>query len=210
MRRYALPGDRPDRLVPDHPREQHRLGHATHRALTGAGADAEIRERLDELDRAAGLLKTRIASAISTGIANLQDELRAAKQRAKAAGGSGLPRPGDLVGRAETIDGHRAILAAIEAASLDELKGLARDTRGAMGGGVIALILDADEPHVFVTVSDDLVAMGVSAGDLVRAAMAALGGKGGGRPEMAQGKGTDRAGVQRALDAIRSALATEG
>lgn len=179
-------------------------------ALTGAGADAEIRERLDELDRAAGLLKTRIASAISTGIANLQDELRAAKQRAKAAGGSGLPRPADLVGRAETIDGYRAILAAIEAASLDELKGLARDTRGAMGGGVIALILDADEPHVFVTVSDDLVAMGVSAGDLVRAAMAALGGKGGGRPEMAQGKGTDRAGVQRALDAIRSALATEG
>ena len=179
-------------------------------ALTGAGADAEIRERLDELDRAAGLLKTRIASAISTGIANLQDELRAAKQRAKAAGGSGLPRPADLVARAETIDGYRAILAAIEAASLDELKGLARDTRGAMGGGVIALILDADEPHVFVTVSDDLVAMGVSAGDLVRAAMAALGGKGGGRPEMAQGKGTDRAGVQRALDAIRSALATEG
>lgn len=179
-------------------------------ALTGAGADAEIRERLDELDRAAGLLKTRIASAISTGIASLQDELRAAKQRAKAAGGSGLPRPADLVGRAETIDGYRAILAAIEAASLDELKGLARDTRGAMGGGVIALILDADEPHVFVTVSDDLVAMGVSAGDLVRAAMAALGGKGGGRPEMAQGKGTDRAGVQRALDAIRSALATEG
>jgi len=72
----------------------------------------------------------------------------------------------------------------------------------------VALALDAEEPQLFVTVSDDLVARGVSAGDLVRGAMAALEGKGGGRPEMAQGKGTRRDGIEDALGAIRAALAT--
>ena len=41
-----------------------------------------------------------------------------------------------------------------------------------------------------MTVSDDLVARGISAGELVQAAMPAIDGRGGGRPEMAQGKGS--------------------
>jgi alanyl-tRNA synthetase len=59
-------------------------------------------------------------------------------------------------------------------------------------------------------VSDDLVARGLSAGDLVRVAMPHLDGKGGGRPEMAQGKGTRRDGLPEALAAIRSALSAAG
>ena len=114
-----------------------------------------------------------------------------------------------MVAGAETVaDGRRAVIAAIPAGSLDELKGLARDTRGVLGDGVIALGLDADEPQLFVTVSDDLVAQGLSAGDLVRNAMPLLDGKGGGRPEMAQGRGTRRDALPEALAAIRSALAT--
>jgi alanyl-tRNA synthetase len=70
---------------------------------------------------------------------------------------------------------------------------------------VIALGLDADEPQIFVTVSDDLVARGISAGELVREAAAAIDGKGGGRPEMAQGKGTRREGLADALERIRAA-----
>ena len=66
--------------------------------------------------------------------------------------------------------------------------------------------MDAEEPQVFVTVSADLVARGVSAGDLVRVAVGPLDGKGGGRPELAQGKGARREGIPEALDAIRSAV----
>jgi alanyl-tRNA synthetase len=80
--------------------------------------------------------------------------------------------------------------------------------RRLLGSGVIALALDAEEPQLFVTVSDDLVASGVSAGDLVRAAMPLLDGKGGGRPEMAQGRGTRREGLPGAMAAIRSRLET--
>ena len=72
---------------------------------------------------------------------------------------------------------------------------------------MIALGLDADEPQLFVTVSDDLVARGIAAGSLVQGAVAAIDGKGGGRPEMAQGKGTRREGLGDALAAVRAAAA---
>jgi alanyl-tRNA synthetase len=178
-------------------------------AVTGAAADALLRERSDRLERVAAAIGAQNVESIEDRIAALQDELRATKQRLKAGGGSGLPRPADLVARAEDVGGGRlAIIAAISAGSLDELKGLARDTRATLPSGVIAFVHDADEPQLFVTVSDDLVGAGISAGDLVRTAMPLLDGKGGGRPEMAQGKGTRREGIADALAAIRSALTT--
>ena len=91
---------------------------------------------------------------------------------------------------------------------MDALKASARDVSGALGSGVVALGLDAEEPQLFVTVSDDLVERGISAGDLVTAAMPALEGRGGGRPGMAQGRGTRREGLADALAAIRSRLET--
>jgi alanyl-tRNA synthetase len=180
-------------------------------ALTGAGADRYLRERTDRLERIADVVGAQSIEAVEDRVAALQDELRATKQRLKAGGGGGLPKPAELAARAETLgDGRRAVISALPAASLDELKGLARDTRGALGDGVIALALEHDEPQLFVTVSDDLVARGLSAGDLVRVAMPHLDGKGGGRPEMAQGKGTRRDGLPEALAAIRSALSAAG
>ena len=88
------------------------------------------------------------------------------------------------------------------------MKAAARDVSGVLGSGVVALALDADEPQLFVTVCDDLVARGISAGDMVAAAMPALDGRGGGRPGMAQGRGTRREGLADALTAIRTLLET--
>jgi alanyl-tRNA synthetase len=89
---------------------------------------------------------------------------------------------------------------------MDTLKAAARDLSAILGSGVVALALDADEPQLFVTVSDDLVAKGIGAGDLVTVAMPALEGRGGGRPNMAQGRGTRREGLAEALSAIRTRL----
>jgi alanyl-tRNA synthetase len=57
-----------------------------------------------------------------------------------------------------------------------------------------------------VTVSEDLVPQGISAGDLVTAAMPAIEGRGGGRPQMAQGRGTRQEGLAAALTAVRDSL----
>jgi alanyl-tRNA synthetase len=161
-------------------------------ALTGAGADAWLRSRSETLLAAQEATGAQSVEAIPDRIRALQEELRETKRRLKAgaASGGGPPRPGELATRAtEVAPGVRLVAYGGPYDSIDALKGAAKDLRGVLGDGVIALALDGEEPQLFVTVSDDLVAAGVSAGDLVRAAMPAIDGKGGGRPEMAQGKG---------------------
>ena len=76
-----------------------------------------------------------------------------------------------------------------------------------MGSGIGALIaVNEGRSSVAVGVTDDLSGQ-VSAVDLVRAAVAMLGGQGGGgRPDMAQGGGPDGSKAKEALDAVRDAL----
>jgi alanyl-tRNA synthetase len=178
-------------------------------ALTGAAADALVRERLRTLDTAAGALGAQSIEAVPARIGALQEELREARRRLKAGAGASLPRPGELAAGAEEVaPGVRLVAAALPYPSIDALKGAARDLSVILGSGVVALGLDADEPQLFVTVSDDLVARGISAGDLVNAAMPALAGRGGGRPTMAQGRGTRRDGLAQALADLRVRLET--
>jgi alanyl-tRNA synthetase len=181
-------------------------------ALTGAGADSHLRARLDLLDRAAETLGATSIEAVSDRIAALQGELREARRKLKEGGGpSGLPKPGDLRDKVESIGGVSLVTLAAPFESSDAMKSYAKSLRSALGANVIALALDGDEPQVFVTADEVAVAKGISAGELVRIAVVAIDGKGGGRPEMAQGRGTRREGVARAMatitEAAREALA---
>ncbi len=178
-------------------------------AVTGRAADALVRERFETLDRVAQAVGSQSSDDVPDRIAALGEELRETRRRLKAGGGAGIPKPGELAASAtEVMPGVRLVAAALPFASMDALKAAARDLSGILGSGVVALGLDADEPQLFVTVSDDLVGRGISAGDLVTAAMPALEGRGGGRPGMAQGRGTRREGLAEALVAIRSHLET--
>ena len=179
-------------------------------ALTGAGADAYLRARSEALEAAMATVGAQTVEQVPARLAALQDELRETKRRLRVGGsaGGGLPKAGEIAARAtEVAPGVRLTAVAAEFESLDVLKRVARDVASALGSGVVALALDADEPQLFVTVSGDLVARGIEAGDLVRAAMSAIDGKGGGRPEMAQGRGTRREGLTDALAAVTSAVA---
>ncbi|HKG19210.1 MAG TPA: alanine--tRNA ligase, partial [Candidatus Limnocylindrales bacterium] len=178
-------------------------------ALTGAGADAHIRARLDLLDRATAASGAVSAEAIPDRIAALQSELKEAKRKLHEGGGaSSVPRPGDLKDKVESFDGVSIVTLAAAFESPDAMKGYAKDLRSALGANVIALALDADAPQIFVTADDTAVAKGVNSGDLVKVAVGAIEGKGGGRPEMAQGRGTRRDGIADALRSIRDQVAT--
>jgi alanyl-tRNA synthetase len=90
------------------------------------------------------------------------------------------------------------------------LRGLVDDAKKRVSSGVVALVAVNDgRATVAVGVTDDLTARR-NAVDLVRAAVAALGGQGGGgRTDMAQGGGPDGSKAEDALSAVRSALAAE-
>jgi alanyl-tRNA synthetase len=176
-------------------------------ALTGAGADAWLDARVAQLEAATEAAGAQSPDMLAERIRVLQDELKETRRRLKAGGGAGLPKPGELASQAQEVAPGVALISfAGPYDSIDALKGAAKDVRGSFPSGVIALGLDAEEPQVFVTVSDDLVAKGVSAGDLVKEAVAAIDGRGGGRPEMAQGKGSRREGLEDALAAVATRL----
>jgi alanyl-tRNA synthetase len=179
-------------------------------ALTGAAADAYLRSRSDALERAANLAGATSVEALPDRISALQAELRETKRRLRAAsaGGRGaggrVPRPGDLRDKVETVDGLSIVTLAAPFESAEAMKGYAKDLRSALAANVVALALDADEPQVFVTADETAVARGISAGQLVRLAVAKIDGTGGGRAEMAQGRGTKREGVADAMAAIHA------
>jgi alanyl-tRNA synthetase len=186
------------------------IGSGTRRieAVTGAAADLLMEERFALLDRATAAVGARGPEALEERIVALQDELRETRRRLRAgAAGGGRPKPSDLAARAEDIaPGVRFLGASLDLDSIEALKGFAKDVRASLPSGIIALGLDADEPQLFVTVSDDLVARGISAGALVQAAAGSFDGRGGGRAEMAQGKGTRRDGLGDAISAVRAAV----
>ena len=93
-----------------------------------------------------------------------------------------------------------------EFASASEMKAWAKDLRAAQPSGIIAVATAGPDPQLFITVSDDLVAAGVDAADLVRQAVAPSGGKGGGRPEMAQGRTSGPEELERAMETLRERL----
>ncbi|MET1231398.1 MAG: alanine--tRNA ligase [Candidatus Limnocylindrales bacterium] len=176
-------------------------------ALSGDGADAWVASRVALLERVTEAAGADRPEVLPERVTELTARVRELEKRLRAAAAEGKPRPADLARGATAFGGIPVVSAVIGSGSMEELKAYARDVRGALGSGVVSLALDADEAQLFVTVSDDLVARGTAANALVRAGAPEIGGKGGGRPEMAQARGTRRDGIPRALAAIEAAVA---
>jgi alanyl-tRNA synthetase len=175
-------------------------------ALTGDTADEYLASRIALLDAATAEAGARDADSLTDRIRDLAERNRELEKRLRA-GGGGTAQPGQLARSAESVDGTRFVAYAAPFDSMKDLQSFARALRAELGDGVIALALESDEPQLFVTVSDDLVARGVSAGALVSLSAPVMDGRGGGRPEMAQARGTRRDRLPSALEAIREALA---
>jgi alanyl-tRNA synthetase len=121
-----------------------------------------------------------------------------------------LAGAGALAGAAEDVGGTALVATAVpDGVSGNDLRALASDVRGRLGNrpGVVALF-SADGGKVSFVVATTAAARdnGLAAGKLVPAFGPAIGGRGGGKPDLAQGGGTDPAGVPAAIDALRRAL----
>ena len=107
----------------------------------------------------------------------------------------------------EQIGGHGFIGQVLDGLDPKALRGLVDEAKARVGSGVVALVaVNEGRATVAVGVTDDLTS-GLSAVDLVRKAVEAVGGQGGGgRPDMAQGGGPEGAKAEAALAEVREAL----
>jgi alanyl-tRNA synthetase len=156
-------------------------------ALTGDAAyrrDLQDQETLREL---AALLRTREENVVSRTQALLEEQKELGRQLERARAAGGADRAGQLLESAATVDGVRVIAEVVEAESADEIRSLGDQLRERMGTGVAVLAMQAeDKASLLAVATDDLIQRGVRADRVVREAAAVAGGKGGGRPHMAQ------------------------
>jgi alanyl-tRNA synthetase len=172
-------------------------------ALTGLGAERWIAEQIGVLDRATRRLNTT-AAELEAKVVQLQGELDAERKRRLAEERrAGQQSAGDLLGRAEQVDGVSMVVARVEAASADALRQMGDTLRGQLGSGVIVLgAVVGERPSFLAMVTPDLTGR-LQAGKLIGPVAKAADGGGGGRPEMAQAGGKDAAKLDAALDLAR-------
>jgi alanyl-tRNA synthetase len=171
-------------------------------AVTGEGAVKHVQERDRELRDAALLLRAspgELPNKVELAqkrVKELEKELDALQKQLATA------RSGDLLARAREVNGVK-VLATRADGDAKALRDLADKLRDKIGSGVIALGGEADGKAVLlVAATADVVAKGVKAGDLVREMAKVVGGRGGGKPDLAQAGGPDASQLDAALEAI--------
>ena len=174
-------------------------------ALTGPAADEYLEQRLDELDDLAQHFKVP-ANEVGARVAALEEQLASERRRAEEASQqASAGRADDLVDAAEEVDGVQLLVARVEADSADALRPMVDRLRQRLGSAFVTLAAEVDGRPMFIAAAtDDVVARGLRADEVVRAAAQITGGGGGGRPELAQAGGRDSARLDEALESARA------
>ena len=171
-------------------------------AVTGKGALAFVQEQEAQLEGAARLLKAPIAE-LETRIAQLQESARAAERelarlKAKAASSAG----DDLAGKAVDVKGAKVVTATLDGSDVKTLRETMDKLKDKLRSAAIVLAsVNGDRVTLIAGVTNDLTAK-VKAGELVNHVAQQVGGKGGGRADMAQAGGTNAAALPQALQSV--------
>ncbi|WP_296809580.1 alanine--tRNA ligase [Thiocapsa sp.] len=168
-------------------------------AVTGATALDWIEADEDRLIRLAGLLKGGRDDVDQRVVALLERSRRVEKEleqlKAKLASSAGQ----DLASQAVVIDGIKVLAARLEGADSKALRVTLDQLKDKLGSAVVVLATEGDgKVSLIAGVTKDLTDR-LKAGDLIREVAEKVGGKGGGRPDMAQAGGNDPAGLPAAL-----------
>jgi len=172
-------------------------------ATTGKGALAWVQQQERALAGVAAALKAPVGE-LETRIAQLTEQARAAekelaKLKAKAASSAG----DDLAGGAADVGGVKVVAASIDGADAKSLRETVDKLKDKLKSAAIVLGSIADGKVTLIAgVTGDLTGR-VKAGELVNHVATQVGGKGGGRPDLAQAGGTDPAALPAALRSVR-------
>ena len=171
-------------------------------AVTGEYALAAVRDQERALEEIAATVKSspelaaeRVA-AQGRRLRELEKEVERLKQ--KLASGAG----GDLTAEAREVNGIKVLATLVDGADGKTLRVTMDKVKDKLGSAVILLAAaDGDKVALVAGVTKDLTDR-VKAGDLMKHVAEQVGGKGGGRPDMAQGGGTDAAALPAALEGV--------
>ncbi len=169
-------------------------------ALTGRGAEHYVEQSLDALEASASALQTAPRDLLHR-VTELQDELKALQRElTEARRRLSQGRLGELLEKAQAVDGVTVLAAAVDAPDADTMREMADWLRDKLGSGIVVLgAVVGDKPSLVAAVTPDLVSQGYHAGALVKQVASVVGGGGGGKPTMATAGGRDASKLGEAL-----------
>ena len=178
-------------------------------AVTGEAAVDWVEAKDSQLDSLAQLLKSS-RDEVNSKVEQLMQKLKEQdKQLTQLKGKIASQAGSDLSSQAEDIGGVKILTAHLEGADSNTLRDTLDQLKNKLGSAAIVLASEeAGKVKLIAGVTKDLIKT-IKAGDLVNIAAAEVGGKGGGRPDMAQAGGSDPAAIPQALDAAKSWLRSQ-
>jgi alanyl-tRNA synthetase len=116
---------------------------------------------------------------------------------------------GDVTGDAVEVNGVKLIATKVDNVDMNELRNLGDKLKTQIGSGVVLIVSaqGADKVNMIAMATDDAVAKGAHAGNLIKAVASIVGGGGGGRPNMAQAGGKNPSGIDELLKKAPEVLA---
>ncbi len=178
-------------------------------AVTGENALALMQSLESSLSAAAGVIKAPVAE-LPNRLAQIMDQVKAMEKeigrlKSKLAASAG----DDLAGQAIDVAGVKVLAVQMEGADVASMRETLDKLKNALKTAAIVLsTVEGSKVTLIAGVTADLTAK-VKAGDLVNHVATQVGGKGGGRPDMAQAGGTDPSGLPKALASVKDFVAAK-
>ena len=176
-------------------------------AITGFNVLAYYKNLEETLNQAAAAAKTQPALLVEK-ITKLQADNKALSTeldslKSKMAKDS----LGSVLDSVVEVKGVKVLAAKVPGVDMNGLRDLSDNLCEKMGGGVAVLISEADgKVSLVAKATDDAIAKGAHAGNLIKAIAPIVGGGGGGRPNMAQAGGKNPAGIDECIKAVAGAV----
>jgi len=173
-------------------------------AVTGANALRYLQEQERRVQGVSALLKTQ-PDEVAGRVADILDNVRTlekelARLKAKLASGQG----DDLAGQAIDVKGIKVLAATMDGADVPALRETMDRLKDKLKSAAVVLAsVSGGKVSLIAGVTSDMTAK-VKAGELVNMVAQQVGGKGGGRPDMAQAGGTDAAALPKALASVKA------
>ncbi len=170
-------------------------------AVTGREAQVLIKKRFEQLENAAGKMQVNVDQVESKLESILEHEKQLEKENRDLQKREAFSKYMDAKEKGEIVNGVYILtlnLGRAESATLRDLADRFRSEFQA-GAAVFSAMNEKDEPTFIATGTANVIEKGIKAGDVVNIAAVVVGGRGGGRPELAQAGGKDASKIDEAL-----------
>lgn len=177
-------------------------------ALTGENVFAYYQKVEEELEAAAKAAKATPATLVEK-IEHMMAEIKALTSENESLKSKAAQEAlGDVMDQVTEVGGVKLLAASVEGVDMNGLRDLGDKFKAKLGDGVVVLASSCDgKVNLVAMATDEAMAKGAHAGNLIKSIAGKVGGGGGGRPNMAQAGGKNPAGIPDAIAEAKTALA---